>query len=83
MPLSANGTTGSHSIVGVPAPRCNYCRKELDFEFDYSCITCDNHQEIYQEEYDDDYAEKGCALVICFVCFEEHKKVHHPHSEEF
>ena len=87
MPLSTNGTNGRHNIIGVPAPRCSYCGKELDFEFDYSCITCghitcDNHQEICQEEYDDDYVEKWCDLVTCFVCFGEHMREHHPDNED-
>ena len=87
MPLPTNGTNGGHNITGVSAPRCSYCGKELDFEFDYSCITCgnitcDNHQEACSEE-DDDYEEKGCDLVTCLVCFEAHTKAHHPDSEEF
>lgn len=82
MVLSANGKSSRHNIVGVPAPRCSYCGKELDFEFDYSCITCgritcDNHQEICQEDYDDDYVEKGCDLVTCVECYDAHVEAHH------
>ena len=79
MVLSANGK--SNIIIGVPAPRCSYCGKELDFEFDYSCITCDNHNDVCQEEDDDEYMEKGCDLVTCFVCFEAHSKAHHSDKE--
>ena len=82
MVLSVNGKDSRHNIVGVSAPRCSYCGKELDFEFDYSCITCgqitcDNHHDICQEDYDNDYVEKGCDLVTCFVCFNEHMRTHH------
>ena len=82
MPLSTNGKSGRYNIIGVPAPSCSYCGKELDFEFDYSCITCgritcDNHQEACSEE-EGDYVEKGCDLVTCFVCFEAHTRTHHP-----
>ena len=82
MVLSANGKSGRHNIVGIMAPRCYYCGKELDFEFDYACITCgsitcDNHQEICQEEYDDDYVEKGCDSVTCVACYDAHLEAHH------
>ena len=81
MVFSTNGKNSRQNIIGVPAPRCYYCGKELDFEFDYSCITCghitcDNHNDVCQEE-DDDYEEKGCDLVTCIVCFEAHTKAHH------
>ena len=87
MVFSANGKSSRHNIIGVPAPRCYYCGRELDFEFDYSCITCgritcDNHQEACSED-DDNYVEKGCDLVTCFVCFDEHTETHHSASEEF
>lgn len=83
MVLSTNGKTSRHNIVGVSALGCFYCGNELGFVFDYSCITCgrmtcDNHQEICQEEYDDDYVEKGCDLVTCVACHGAHVKVHHP-----
>ena len=85
MVLSANGKDSRHNIVGVPAPRCSYCGKELDFEFDYSCITCghitcDNHHDICQEDYDDDYVEKGCDLVTCVACYDVHAEAHHSES---
>ena len=83
MVISANGKSNWQNVVGVSATRCYYCGKELDFEFDYSCITCgritcDNHQEICQEEYNDDYEEKGCDLVTCVMCFSAHVEAHHP-----
>ena len=86
MVLSANGKSSINIIIGVPAPRCSYCGKELDFEFDYSCITCgritcDNHNDGCREDDDDEYVEKGCDLVTCFVCFETHSKAHHSDSE--
>ena len=86
MVFSANGKSGRLNITGIPTPRCYYCRRELDFEFDYSCIncgciTCDNHQEVCSED-DDNYVEKGCGLVTCFVCFDEHTISHHPASED-
>ena len=82
MVVSANGKSSSHNIVGVPASRCYYCGKELDFEFDYSCITCGHitcniHQEICQDDYDDDYMEKGCDLVTCIACYDAHVEAHH------
>ena len=82
----ANGKISKQNIIGIPAPRCYYCGKELDFEFDYSCITCgritcDNHQEVCQE-YDDDYEEKGCDLGTCIVCFDAHTREHHPDGED-
>lgn len=81
MPVSTNGTSSGHGIIGVSAPRCHFCGKELDFEFDYSCIicghiTCDNHQDVCQE-YDEDYEGKGCDLVTCYVCLEAHTKTCH------
>ena len=81
MPVSTNGKNGRHNIIGVAVPQCDYCGKELDFEFDYSCITCGritcaNHQDVCQEE-GEDYEEKGCDLVTCIVCFDEHTKSHH------
>ena len=81
MPVSTNGKNGRYNIIGVPTPKCNYCGKELNFEFDYSCIvcgriTCDNHNDVCQEE-DEDYVEKGCDLVACFVCLKAHTKAHH------
>ncbi len=82
MVVSVNGKNSKQNTIGVPDPRCFYCEKELDFEFDYSCITCgritcDNHNAVCQEEYDGDYVEKECDLVTCFVCFEAHTKTHH------
>ena len=82
MVLSANGKSSKHNIIGTPAPICYYCGKELDFEFDCSCLTCgriacDNHNDVCQED-DDDYEEKGCDLVTCVVCSNEHTKTHHP-----
>ncbi len=82
MLFSANGKSSIHNIVGVQVPVCYYCGKGLDFEFDYSCITCglitcDAHNEVCSEEYDEHYEEKGCDLVTCFVCFEAHTNAHH------
>lgn len=81
MVISSNGKVSRHNIVGVPAPRCYYCGNELDFEFDYSCITCgritcDNHQRICQDDYDNYYVEKGCNLVTCTVCYDAHVEAH-------
>ncbi len=83
MVFSANGKSNSPNIIGVPAPECYYCGKQLDFDFNYSCITCrritcDNHNDVCQEEYDDDYEEKECDLAACFVCLDTHMKAHHP-----
>lgn len=82
MVISANGKSSRHNIVGVPAPRCYYCGYELDFEFDYSCITCgritcDNHQEACSELDDDDHVEIGCDLVTCVACYDAHLEAHH------
>ena len=82
MPVSTNGTSSGHGIIGVSAPRCHFCGKKMDFEFDYSCITCgritcDNHQEACSEE-EGDYVEKGCDLVTCIVCFDAHTRTYHP-----
>lgn len=81
MTLSMNGN-GKHHMIGLATPRCDYCGKELDFKFDYSCLvcghmTCDNHNDVCQE-YGEDYEEKGCDLVTCYVCLEAHTKAHHP-----
>ena len=86
MVLSANGQSSRHNIIGVPASKCYYCGRELDFEFDYSCIvcghiTCNNHNDICQEE-DEGYEGKGCDLVTCFVCLESHTREHHPDGED-
>ena len=83
MLLTANGKNGVHGIAGIQYPICYYCGKELGLEFDYSCttcgrITCDNHNDVCQEEYGEHYAEKGCDLVTCFVCLKAHTKAHHP-----
>ena len=83
MPVSANGKASIQNVISVPSPECHYCGKGLDFQFDYSCITCgrltcDNHNDVCSEEYDEDYEEKGCDLVACIVCIETHTKTHHP-----
>ena len=84
MLLSTNDKNGRHNIIGVTVPSCDYCGQELDFEFDYSCITCghitcDNHNDVCQEE-DEGYEGKGCDLVTCFVCLEAHTRTHHSES---
>lgn len=83
MLLSVNGKNGVPGIAGVEFPACYYCGKDLGFEFDYSCVvcgrmTCDNHNDVCQEEYDEHYEEKGCDWVTCFRCLEAHMNAHHP-----
>ena len=83
MLVSSNGKGSLQNVISISAPECHYCGKDLDFQFDYSCITCgritcDHHNNVCSEEYDEHYEAKGCDLVACIVCIESHTKTHHP-----
>ncbi len=64
----------------MSVPRCHYCGRLLDFQHDYSCIscsmqTCDNCSVACQEE--------DCDLIACSYCMSQHVEAHEMESASY
>ena len=55
---------------------CHYCNRELDPQYDYSCISCTRESCDYCNQ-----ACLECDYITCSACIEQHMAAYHAEAE--